>query len=76
MERIMRWKGKPRPEWHSIFPLMHPIELDDGTKILWERVYWRLVVTEEGAGMGADWWKGYTEYKDANDNVLGRRTHQ
>jgi hypothetical protein len=76
----MRWQSIPmpersRPEWHSMFPMLFPIELDNGLKIIWERVYWRLTVTEEWAGMGADGWKGYTEYKDAQGNILGRIAH-
>jgi hypothetical protein len=76
----MRWKpeSKPaKPQWRWTFPLITPVVLDDGTRILWEWVQYRTVITREWGGMGADGCEGYTEYRtDPKDGgvLLGQVT--
>lgn len=70
----MRWKPKPGQSVRTVFPLLRPIILDDGTRILWEALYERTTIYNEWGGMGADGCDGYTEYFDLNWNPLGKRS--
>lgn len=73
----MRWKpdhSKDGPRYRSCFPILRPIVLDDGTRVLWERLHYRTQITREWGGMGADGCEGVTEYFDANWHRLGTVT--
>lgn len=71
----MRWKSEKPPEWKWMFPLFRPIVLDDGTRILWEWVQYRLTITREWGGMGADGCEGYTEFRNGRfEDAFGRIT--
>jgi hypothetical protein len=77
-DSAVRWKPKSDEgaSYRWYFPIISPLVLDDGTRILWEWVRSRLVVQREWGGMGADGWEGYTEYFDRDWKSLGRVTYR
>lgn len=69
----MRWRPKehkPRNRWR--FPLLRPLVMDDGLRVIWEWVHYKTTITREWAGLGADGCEGYTEYWTASGLYLGK----
>lgn len=70
----MRWRPKekqPRNKWR--FPFF-PLVMDDGLRVMWEWVHYKITITREWGGMGADGCEGYIEYWAKSGYYLGKRS--